>query len=164
MSNDRAVVLLTGAGASKPLGYPTTIEFFSDTESIPTQFRDIYEGIRQELGSRSLVDVEDVLRVLQASEDFLRTEAGRFLGPRLHKNWGVLVPEFTRYTRDRCFGLYGKRPNRDLVRKLYMPLLDICGWKQHALDLFTANYDPVTDDLLRPLLSWMCALMTGSAR
>jgi hypothetical protein len=143
------VVVVTGAGASKPLGYPTTIEFFANAEAVPQQFKDIYEGIRQKLGvKRQVVDVEDLLRILQASDEFLRTEAGKFLGPMLQKNWARLVPDFTRNVRDRCFELYGRRPDSSRVRDLYMPVLDICGWKQHAVDLFTANYDPVTDDLL----------------
>ncbi len=145
-----AVVVLTGAGASKPLDYPTTIEFFPSVSPVPQEFENIYIRVRSWLRfvEEHSVDVEDVLQLLAPAEEFLQTEPGRFLRVKLEDDWATRVSEFAQYIREGCFALYGRYPKRKDVRNLYLEVLDLCGWRQFALDLFTTNYDPVTDVLL----------------
>jgi len=138
------IVLLTGAGASKPLGFSTTTECFSDE---PNEINRTYKEIAQWLG-KSSPDVEEVLQFLQPIDDFLGTNPGRFVGRRLSDDWGRRVPAFTEHVRRKCFHHYGKRPDEKAVRQLYEELLELSGWRRYAIDLFTANYDPVTDVLL----------------
>jgi hypothetical protein len=143
-----AIVILTGAGASKPLSYPTTIEFFPQQSPVPKEYLDIFNTIKSQIGASNPIDVEELLRVLQPADDFLQTPAGQFLGRRLNSEWNVLVPRLARHIRERCFDVYGRYPNEEEVKRLYVDILELCNWQQSALDLFTANYDPVTDVLL----------------
>ena len=134
-----ATVILTGAGASKPLGYPTTAEFFNDSNSIPDSHLDVFNGVKAQIGKTAKVDVEEILRILQPADDCLKTKRGRFLGRKLTDNWASKVQELAKHIRDRCFHLYGPYPKEADVRTLYVAVLDLCGWRKIWLSLFLSN-------------------------
>jgi hypothetical protein len=141
--------IFTGAGASKPLDYSTTTEFFPSDNAFPKpNYLNFFNHIKEHLGVSGVVDVEKVLEVLQPAEENLKTLSGKFIAKKLTDNWGNLIPSFTEYIRGRCFDLYGFYPNEDKVNELYNPLLDIVRWKEQKISLFTVNYDPVTDAIM----------------
>ena len=139
-----ATTVLTGAGASCPLGYPTTIEFFPSDGGGPNL--EILQLLKQEAGDP--LDVEEALAILQPIIDFGETRAGRFLKLKRPGDWWEQIESFTTYTRDRCFELYGADADTARVGELYEPLLQVVGASEQRVALFTTNYDPVTDELL----------------
>lgn len=144
-----AITILTGAGASKPLGYPTTNEFFlTNTQMQSSPYSEVYNQLAAQLGSTTL-DVEDVLALLEPAEDFLKTSPGIFIGKQLANQWEQKISSFSKYVRDRCFELYGQRPDEVEVSDLYTPLLELCEWEKSRISLYTANYDPVSDSIVK---------------
>ncbi len=139
-----ATTLLTGAGASRPLGYPTTIEFFPSDAGGPSS--EILQLLKQEAGNP--LDVEEALAILQPIIDFSETRAGHFLKLKRPGDWWEQIESFTTYTRERCFELYGTQPDPAQVRELYEPLLRTVSADKQPVALFTTNYDPVTDELM----------------
>lgn len=145
---DMTITILTGAGASKALDYPTTVEFFTGlSDSEQNTHSDILNHLRQQLGKK-ILDVEDVLSVLQPIEDFVKTPSGRFMSRKLTDSWQQKIFNFANLCREKCFDLYGRDPDNLLVKEYYLSLLDICGWRENKITLFTTNYDPVTDVIM----------------
>jgi hypothetical protein len=140
-------IIFTGAGASKPLGYPTTTEFFPDQFSANNNHIEVLNATKNLLNA-DLVDIEDALSILEQADNFLNTRAGALVSKRLGNSWDVKIRDFTRYCRERCFELYGRMPTIDQVDELYSPLLTTVKWNTEDVSLFTTNYDPVTDFLL----------------
>ena len=150
--------LLTGAGASVPLGFPTTAQFFSKGDrpwSIsPPQLFDL---VKQHLGAPSKPpDVEEVLGLLDPAADFFAGESGKFIARvltgRLSKPFDNLpsqIPAAAEEIKRRCHDLYGLEPNRGEVTQLYEPLFEKLEWKERAIPWFTTNYDRTAQAMLR---------------
>ena len=141
-----AVTILTGAGASRPFDYPTTTEFFPEFSELPPGQQKVIGALRKQ--AKEPLDVEDVLQLVQPTIDFLNTDPGRFFRRNIRTEWVKEVQAFGGYVKDRCFDLYGELPDSNAVISAYGPLLDLSGWREHAVSLFTTNYDPVSDVLL----------------
>lgn len=140
------VIVFTGAGASRPLNYPTTAEFFSD-KSLSKEQENFFNTLKKYLNV-NIVDVEDALYILDKCNEFLDTKEGGFAAVKLTENWKNRIEEFTSYCQERCFHLYGSLPEERDVEELYTPLFDIIDWNNNETFLFTANYDPVTDTIM----------------
>jgi len=140
-----AVTILTGAGASRPLGYPTTTEFFPEPGGAAPNAA-VLAALTKQLGDP--VDVEKALAILDPIVEFRTTPSGRFLHSRRGTNWWEEIEAFTTWTQERCFELYGVLPELEQVRELYSPLLDLLDPSTQTVSLFTANYDPVTDFII----------------
>jgi hypothetical protein len=67
------LVIFTGAGASKPLGYPVTKEFFAGESEVP-----IYKWLKGMYNTEEL-DVEIALDTLNEVKEFSESDGGRFL-------------------------------------------------------------------------------------
>lgn len=156
MSNhSEKTILLTGAGASKPLGYATTEEFFNSEISgaswSPKQ-DNIHATLVNILGDGSK-DVENILRLIQPAEEFLKSPSGEFLRRIIQNNghgdsYSGPIGAFAKQVRERCFDIYGAEPDDERVADLFSPLLEILKWKKLPVDIFTLNYDLVLDSLL----------------
>ena len=149
MSRLTEIVVFTGAGASKPLGYPLANEFFKGWAKQP-----IHSWLTKHFNSQEL-DVENVLSLLDGIKQFHQSEAGKFF-TAFSQNSGAAnsfnaVIAFVQQTQERCFDNYGKHPDREDVDKLYRPLLDALSVTKRPIDFFTTNYDPVSDYVLRLL-------------
>lgn len=143
-----SITILTGAGASRALNYPTTIEFFdhfSDNEK--NQHKGILDKLRQQLGTSQL-DVEDVLFILDPIENIAKTPSGQFLAGGITNGWLTLISNFSKACQNKCFSLYGRSPDEDKVEEYYIPLLEACDWVDKKISIYTTNYDPVTDTLM----------------
>ena len=149
MPRDTEIVIFTGAGASKPLGYPLANEFFKGWTKQP-----IHSWLTKHFNSNDL-DVENVLALLEGVKQFHESESGKFFAS-FSQNSGAdnsfnEVISFIRQTQERCFENYGRHPDRQKVKELYLPLLDALSVTSKAIDFFTTNYDPVSDYVLRLL-------------
>ena len=144
------ITLFTGAGASRPFGYPTTPEFFSGKSATTLHLvkHKVYQNLKTHFAQGTL-DVEDVLRTLQPFADLKDIPTGKFLFPHFQGRWYQEIPSFITLVNRACFELYGRTPARGEVDKVYRPVLDRLGWGAERVNLFTTNYDPVTDQLLR---------------
>lgn len=140
------ITIFTGAGASKPFGYPVTTEFFAG-HGANLQRRPTYTKVKEFL-NKEIVDVEDALRLLYPYVDLLDTPTGKMLESELNKHWFKDIPEFVKTSNDCCFDHYGRSPNEKKVREAYFPILEYCRWTDQGVALFTTNYDPVTDTLM----------------
>jgi len=140
------IIVFTGAGASKPLGYPTTLEFFPKS-GLDSAKQEVFNHLKKHLNT-NIVDIEDALDILEKSDEFLNTSAGDFVARKLTDNWKINIKNFTSYCQERCFHLYGFIPEEKKVRELYLPLLTNLDWENNNISLFTTNYDPVTDIIM----------------
>jgi len=141
------VAVFTGAGASRPLNYPTTIEFFHEKD-LPDPHREIFQKLKSFLGT-NILDVEDALRLLDPVVEFLDSPSGKFVTSNVGVNLWPQIKNFVTYVRRRCFDLYGVEPPEDAVLSLYQPLLNALNPGENCVHLFTTNYDPVTDCLMK---------------
>jgi hypothetical protein len=141
------ITIFTGAGASRSLEYPTTSEFFTSGTGADLMGDPVYKQTARHLQKQQL-DVEDVLRLLYPFADLYSTPTGKFIFPHIRNRWIEQIPEFVAKTNKACFDHYGRLPQEQDVKRLYLPALDRCGWKQERVTLFTTNYDPVTDVLM----------------
>jgi len=143
------ITVFTGAGASKALNYPTTEEFFTTGNGKALQRDTVYKQVSQHL-QKTTLDVEDFLRLLSPFADLETTPTGTFILSSLKGNsWVQTIPTFVQQTKELCFEHYWRAPQEHDVRQLYLPLLEACHWKKERVNLFTTNYDPVTDFLMR---------------
>lgn len=147
------ITIFTGAGASRPLGFPTTAEFFENDDGKALQKDPVYAQVRDYLNTsrkekKVLLDVEDVLKLVSPFADLAKTDTGKFLLQHLGGNWIAHIPDFEKDTKDACFKHYGKTLQREQVQKLYLPLLKSFSWHDERVSIFTTNYDRVTDELL----------------
>ena len=142
------ITIFAGAGASKALGYPTTDEFFTVGTGRALQEDTVYKQVREYL-EKPIPDVEDVLRLLYPFAALEDTPTGAFLRPHLRSNWVLRIPSFVRSTNKVCFDHYGRVPSEPDVKRVYLPLVDYCRWSAERVSIFTTNYDPVTDALLK---------------
>jgi hypothetical protein len=131
-------IVLTGAGASKPLGYATTAEFFDAELSglawSPNQ-ANVFTALVNVLGNGSK-DVENILRVLQPAEDFLKTASGDLLRQlsALHSqqdHYSKPIAALAKQVRERCFDVYGAEPNDNKVEEIFSPLLQLLNWGKY---------------------------------
>lgn len=141
------ITIFAGAGASKALDYPTTIEFFASGSGESLRTDPVFEKVSTFFNKRSF-DVEDVLRLLDPFAQLDATPTGNFIFPHLQNHWLKSVPSFVDKTNKVCFNHYGRRPSEELVQKTYIPLLKILHWETERVNFFTTNYDPVTDVLM----------------
>ena len=154
MAGRNSVVIFTGAGASVPLGYPTTQEFFeSDAICGPWKPPDenFFKKIQQKI-PRNVLDVEDFTSLLDPIQKFVGTSSGSFLASYLKGN---NIPDWVTQTNDlanainaRSFAIFGRRPKELDVKDLYYPLLQKLDWETRNVFLFTTNYDLSTDVLI----------------
>lgn len=150
-----SVVLFLGAGASKPLGFPTTAEFFDKQKSgvaWSPAHKDVFEQIRKFL-RKDIVDVEDALRLLDPCNEYMSSESGKFfdsfLRTRNSENLSDRVIQTAIQMKERCFDVYGDTPDIENVSGVYSSFLNELGWENRKICLFTTNYDLSTDQLLR---------------
>lgn len=141
------LVVFTGAGASKPLGYPLTNEFFAGEGETA-----IYRWLKGTHNTEQL-DVEIALNTLKEVQRFSSSDAGRFLAylanPYQLAPLFQSVDEYIQRVEDMCFDKYGDTPDQNEVEKLYGPLLDrVLRVQERRVDFFTTNYDPVSDAVL----------------
>ena len=149
------IILLTGAGASAPLGYPTTTTFFGSPPENPgwtndtwNLFLDLFVGEKGLLGTDTTVDVENVLQFLDDSATLFEGHAGAFVKKHAGASWAQLLSQIKTLILHRCFSVYGKQISFDDVARLYQPLLDLLDCHRRPVSLFTTNYDPVPDKLM----------------
>jgi hypothetical protein len=144
------ITVFTGAGASRALGYPTTKEFFATGVGQALQKDDLYVKVARHLKTQETVDVEDLLRVLGPFAALASTDAGTFILPDLQRDhWVGRIPPYVAKVEEACFTHYGRIPETEDVKRLYEPLMDFCEDFGRRMCLFTTNYDPVTDELIR---------------
>ena len=146
------ITIFTGAGASKALGYPTTAEFFTLGTGLRLKEDHVYQRVQKFL-MKDVLDVEDVLRLLYPIAELHDTPTGKFIFPHFRGQWYEGIPEFVTRTNAVCFDHYGREPKETDVSSAYVPLLNYCGWQNQKISLFTANYDPVTDVLMKIAVS-----------
>lgn len=142
-----STIILTGAGASKALDYPTTTEFY-DLNKFNDHEKTVYTNLLSFFKTK-ILDVEDVLSLLDPIVDFNQKRSGQFYKQYIANDSKITnIINFVTYTQNRCFDLYGKTRDPKEIEKLYLPLLDACNWRKQRIELFTTNYDPTTDTLL----------------
>jgi SIR2-like domain len=138
------ILIFTGAGASKPLGFPTTFDFFANDAAYQPLLSFFPNGI---------ADVETVLDLLNEIERFKVSDAGKFF---------EVVTKQAMHTRNayteheilvnkiwsRCREVYSPLPTLEKVKSLFLPLFELIKAKEHTVDFFTTNYDPITDVVL----------------
>ena len=149
-------VIFTGAGASRPLGFPTTTEFFGTPEKGPAWTPNnpkAFQAIQNTLRSNPL-DVEDALRLLEPSISYVETDSGKYLSKFLELRVGGSFEQHFQELKllhdqiiRRCFDLYAFRPSTKIIQKLYFPLLEILHWQKNVIEIFTTNYDRSTNIL-----------------
>jgi hypothetical protein len=137
------VFLFTGAGASMPLGFPTTFDFFNnDPDNIISPLARFFVNMQ--------TDVETVLDLLNGIQTFKISEPGKFFELVSQHT----INAYTEYDllekkiKDRCRKLYSTTPSLENVRRLFLPLFDALEIKKKRIDFFTTNYDPTTDVIL----------------
>lgn len=149
------IVVFTGAGASRPLGYPTTTEFFakdlvSEVAENPVQ-KDVLRKAASYLNLKAPhVDVEAILQLLDPFERFFNEKSGQFMLKHLSPSQDIkAVIPLLHNIRRRVFNIYSKPPDEAEVKNLYKPLFDLLDVKNNRILLFTTNYDPVPDVLIK---------------
>lgn len=140
------IVLLTGAGASVPFGYPTTTQFF-DGFTPSGRRKETFNYLRNFLRGE-VFDVEIALEILDASREFMDSRAGQFLAQRFEPNWRDDVLDLCAALKSRCFEKYGADCGLDAVETVMGPLLEACAWRTQLVSLYTTNYDPIPDRVL----------------
>lgn len=149
-------VIITGAGASRPLGYATTSEFFNaeiSKKAWEPKRAEVFKALAHLLGSGAQ-DVEDILGLLQPAEEFLKTTAGAFLRHLIQTNYSraddysAPIKHLSEQIRDRLFDIYGDEPDERDVENLFLPLLEMLNWENSEIDVFTLNYDLILDSVL----------------
>ena len=146
-----SLVFLLGAGASKPLGLPTSKEIvkeFLDTE-FATDLSDFKDTIISEEW-----DIEKLLRLIQhvktlGNELPLKTLLGkkytdtlkRRIG-KLNKIYESIYDELLNFIRKRCL-----EPNIAKAVDIYKSLLDLR--EIATIKIFTTNYDTAIEDVCR---------------
>ncbi|RJQ52855.1 MAG: hypothetical protein C4521_09410 [Actinobacteria bacterium] len=84
-------ILLLGAGASRPLGYPTTTEFFGSKNEWERDHQQVMDRLRAQT-RLELLDVEQVLEIVEPAAAFLATPSGKFLAHKLTEKWAENDP------------------------------------------------------------------------
>lgn len=145
------VVLLLGAGASKPLGIPTSDEMvteFLDTEPAEpiSPFKD--QIIKEEW------DIERLLRLIQhvkilGKEPRLQPLLGEIhtkqLEERLsnlNQGYEEVYDELLSFIRKRCL-----KPDLEQAKEIYKPLLELR--EKATIKIFTTNYDTAIENVCR---------------
>jgi hypothetical protein len=138
------LVIFTGAGASKPLNYPTSTEFFaSDMQA--------WLPIANYLRTGNQLDVEDVLGMLEEADAFFMGRVGGLVNAIINvpaQQVFTHVRTLVKSIKDKCFQVYGRLPDPQAVKGLYLPLFDRLKVKDRVTDFFTTNYDPVSEEIL----------------
>ena len=143
-------ILFTGAGASKPLGYPTTVDFLDMIPDSPI-VKSAREFLKEKLGR---YDVEHIVTLFETIDKFFGTDAGEFISKRLPVDYQK--SNFQKIYRDlkRLFlEVYSKLPDLKKLEAAYMPLLEYLGYRENQIHWFTTNYDPTLDYLCIKKLS-----------
>jgi len=147
----KKVVFLTGAGASQPLRFPTTSEFYKAIPSnkelfdkiLPTIFNILHNHKRSN-------DVEEVLDLLKPIDKMFDTPSGELITPAMRDSSYINeLKTIYKLTRKFCFDKYSNDIRIDDVTKLYSPVLDEYEWQRNSLSLYTTNYDIVPHKLLQ---------------
>lgn len=153
MSWNYNLVVILGAGASKPLGILTSKEIvkeFLETESARplSDFKNVI--IKEEW------DIEKLLRLIQHVKMFgeeppLRTLLGKTYTRRLerktnqlNKSYKSIYDELLDFIRNICL-----KPNHTKAMEIYKPLLNLR--KKVIVKIFTTNYDTAIEDVCRNL-------------
>ena len=140
------IIIFTGAGASAPLKYPVTNDFFNGENS------GMLEKFKKKLG-KTTVDVEEVLFLIDPILSFFETPSGSFFKTN-SQHVTVFLNELTHYKstiKDKCFQLYGRNESKNFseeVLSLYKPLFNLVEEFKCKIDFFTTNYDPVVDEII----------------
>jgi len=138
------LAFLLGAGASKPLGIPTT-------NSMASEF------LRKEGQLRSLIkmtssnpDIETVIKVVRRVKNLESNEGLRLLDnagvekkiPAISAMFSRLEKQLSEYIRKKCLN-----PNIKIATKMYKPLLGLSDIA--VLKIFTTNYDTAIENVCR---------------
>ncbi len=149
-----SVVLFTGAGASRPLGFPTTAEFF-DQKASGVPYKPANEKIFVEMQKFlriKILDVENALWLLDPLDSYIGSDSGRFFRQFMNginsEDWPGRFSAMAKQMKERCFDLYGRLPSLSEVENLYLPLLQALRWDEQNVQLYTTNYDLSTDKIL----------------
>lgn len=140
------MIIFTGAGASLPLNYPTTYQFFDSLKLDATKY-EILEHAKH-FFNKQTIDVEELLRLLEPIEAFFLSEHGKFIKHVMNQSWQVEISNFIIYIQKLCFKYYGIYPELEKVKSLYSPLFSTLNWKKQPIYFFTTNYDPTTDRIV----------------
>lgn len=145
------VVLLLGAGASKPLGIPTSDEMV--TEFLETRAAEPISPFK-ELITKEEWDIEKLLRLIQhikvlGKEPPLQPLLGNVYTKRLEKKLSSLnqsyekvYDELPRFIRKRCL-----KPDLEKAKEIYKPLLELR--EKATIKIFTTNYDTAIENVCR---------------
>jgi hypothetical protein len=145
------LVIILGAGASKPLGLPTSKEIvkkFLETQNAEnlSDFKDLI--IKEEW------DVEKLLRLIQhvrllGVDPPLDTLLGKNYTKslkkktiQLNKNFNSVYDGLLEFIRNACL-----KPDIEKAEQLYKPLLELR--KEAMVKIFTTNYDTAIEDVCK---------------
>ena len=146
LSQNADVVVFTGAGASKPLGFPTTYDFWTNDPN------GTYNQIAPAFPTET-ADVETVLHLLNEIENFKKSPAGMLL-EILTKQQNHAKNAYTEHEQliakieARCRNVYSQAPTLLQVEQLFKPLFEAVSAKDRTIEFYTTNYDPVTDVIM----------------
>ena len=150
-----SIVLFTGAGASVPFGYPTTTEFFNKEPTLKFNESEqtIFTTLKEELDAKGQGDLEVVLEHLDSNLNHFDSEHGKFfLKISNSEKQNVLMEQIRDKLRKKCFQVYGQTPDSNLVDKIFCDLIKDCLDLRDDIQLFTTNYDPITDVILEKFI------------
>ena len=169
------MILFLGAGASKPFGIKTmeemSREFEDKVKRFPADERELYQSIRNNLGTNNLEDILTVLNDLRKesgnpSVKYLKSLINEAAGPifspfgvRKEIKKSVTIPEIDlseelwialiRFIKENCII---KEYKREDIPKIYDKLFKIIGTHcSPPIDIFTTNYDLVVEEYFKTL-------------
>ena len=138
------IALLLGAGASKPLGIPTTDEMAKEFLEITDN-----EKLKDIVNSTSVKpDIETVITIVRRIKELPKNEGLSLLNdatviPRFEHfstEFTETENELTEFVREKCLN-----PNQEKATEHYLPLLEL----QDVADvkIFTTNYDKAIENV-----------------
>ena len=145
-----SVVLFTGAGASRPFDYPTTIEFYNaiDHGHIPMRDELLRHVNLLNKTNSDFLDVEDAFEFLENVIKIRNEPHGSFLSKISESDLGIpKITRFLEYSKELCLSKYSKPIHKNKVLDIYYPLLSKYQWEETPISLYTTNYDIIPDHL-----------------
>lgn len=151
--NEYNLVVILGAGASKPLGIPTSKEIVK--EFLETKSANPLSDFKESIISKEW-DIEKLLRLIQhvktlGEDPPLRKLLGKNYTKRvenkiikLNRTYGPIYDELLKFIRNRCL-----EPDLEIAIKIYKPLLALR--EIATIKIFTTNYDTAIEDVCRNL-------------
>lgn len=146
--NKAKISYLIGAGASRAFKYPVMGEFYPSSDSLSKEQALIIELLKDYFAPHPL-DLENILALLRPIEELAKTGSGSFLKEAFGYENVFSVQEFVWFTYRLCIETYGRAVSLKEVSSLYLPLLEVSGWSDSQINVYTTNYDPVSDLLVQ---------------